>query len=1449
MRKMVLGIVAAICGWIGWAEAPSTAKWIGGGDRNNLSDPANWECLSAGGVVLRDAIPEASTTLVSIEGDTSFNCPLDTAPIWKTLTIYSVKLTADCDWRGAGDFTTLVNANATIEMAGHKLQVKVPNGSTSRRINVNDASAKGAGGEFHLYVPTGATFINNGGYGSDNVVWYSGSLKFVKDGPGTYVPHFGTVTKTTGNRFYQYTGGTVIHEGLVDLPNDPEGTNNETWYSQSKRPMFGPTGGSAGGITVDAGASFNYKGIYDIGAYYKPFVLNGGTLSCDRAPAYPNYGGITDVQLTADSNFSFTRPAHVEGPWTLNGHTLAIDLASGATLYCRAGTIRNGTVKTTGEGSLRSAYVAIVATDNVTLDIGTPLDVNQPIAALNYIARYEGLLNAGTAAFTVSGRFTPITDSFYPVTLKHGATLDLSTRTGVWSTTGEFGTMKIEEDSAITIDIGERPFVNGEQLVAWDQIPASGCAFRIVNSTGANEAPRVDDTGVYVDFGDTSIVRVAHWTGAMGNGSFDDSGNWACTNSMGQGIIGVPGSEAVVYIRTVNFDLLNPAVLRAKLESYQAFYFDATLSLTKDCDWRGLDSDFDLLAGRTIALNGHRLTVAGYEGTNTLAFAATDVGENGGTLEIEVPEGVTFVNQGYGVHGTAKLEKTGPGTMVQRKYGNTFTGGTVISGGVLKLYNDDVADSSTWSPSHSGAGVLGPHGAAITICTGAAIDINGNYDLCNYRWKFAGGTMLNSKKQMKYSWGGFGNVELETDTDFEVGVNTVLYSSTSFPFDLKGHTMKVHFNGTGNYYFSSVVMSNGTLVVEGDGTFDVYRDFNSQNLTLDLSAEPLMNGMVSVSNLIMRHVGTYYYGENKFVVNGRFTPMVDHFRSTMLKDNAILDLSHQSGTMNTVTISGSLQFDPACSNIVIDVGARELESEAQIVAWPRIPEGVTFTLVGEKVRPGSNIVLVPTGIFYDMAEDSQLVVSATWTGNGEPNNIYDPENWACRNALDKPVMNGLPGKCARVVLNGHFGNVLAGTMEQSPWQQCVVQSGMLTEDCDLRAFGNYSDFFEEGSTIDLRGHRLFVIAPAGVLTKKYIFTDTSTDPEHPGQLHLQVPSGVTFTNGGTTMSGNLQFVKEGEGTMVPSLFKLDYYGGNVVAAGGIRLVNDTTADSTVYALGQNKNPNPLGRYNSAPVRIDSGAWVDVNGVYDTSLQCWQLNGGTVSSSKAMTKSSWGGFGNITLASNSTVNVGANFFINGNVDLGGNTLAVQIVSGGWFHLRSSSFKNGCLDAVSGGFLSFPAALDMRTVDLKAGAALAINGDVSVRDYYTKYNANASVGTMALNVYGTFTPNDNYFYGCTMQNGSTIDLSAKSEPWSVSSKNTKTVVTNVTFAAGAKVTVDLHGREFDFAGTNMVKVVSWGEMPPDTVRFQADPETRSRARNVIMMEDGLYVIRTSTVLIFR
>lgn len=1427
------------------ADAPATATWIGGGDRAVVTDPANWQCKDASGNVMEGAIPDASATTVSVTGETTFNFPAGQTAIWKSLSVSgTVTLAADCDWRGAGSlFGGFVAANTTLNMKGHSLYVKMPNGGSNRRINVTDDSPAGSGGQFHMEVDEGTQYGNNGGWNSDNVIWFSGSVEVVKDGKGTYVPNY--ANGATGMRYYQQTGGTRIHEGLVFLANDAEGTKNEAYYAQNNRPVFGAAGAP---ITIDADGTLDYKGIYDLHLY--KMYINGGTFTNTRMPKEPGWGSNGAIDFGADSFVNVARTAHIGGPFFLHGHTLNATIAADQTWQCRNGSAVDGTVKLAGDGVFQT-YDAIDASTNATYDVACALDIAQPIAVSNYVARYEGDSNSGTAEFRVHGTFTPVTDNFYPATMQNGSTIDLSGCSGAWSSTGTFGALKFASGALVTIDVGARSIAHGERVLAWSAVPEN-VAFRITGTAiAATESARIEADGVYYDVPDANVVAVAHWTGAGAHNDFNDPANWACTNMVGAAMSGaVPGERSSVFFGAFNFDLADAASV-AKLSTYQSVALEPPAMLTTDCDWSGLSVNDGLFAEKTINLGGHALKLTAPEGVSQQTFTVTDAEENGGSFIAYVPEGATFENTLITIGGTAAFVKDGAGVFVAHRYDQPYTGGNTVAAGTLRFFNDAVANSSTYSPNRGYAKPLGQYDLAVRVEAGAFYDINGVYDINCYPVVLRGGTMTNAKAQTQYAWGSIGNVTLEADSFIDASNSTVVFSGGNAVFNLNGHTLTAQFPMTDakpHLYMYRVAISNGTFAVTGNG----YLDFNSaaseaETATLDCDSLMILNQSITVSNYVARYAGTDTSGHGASAIHvlSSFKPLSDRFYRTVLHEGATIDLSALSAAMKTTTPIGALSYDAATSNVTVNVGARTLQADEQLIAWDAIPEGVTFTLEGDNVD-GSKICVIENGVFYDVATDSRLVVKAVWTGLAGDDDISNSANWSCVNAHENIVPNGVPGASAKVQIIGAFGASIP-TPAAMPWQSVTFGGMSLTADVDMRGLESFFTCVDTSSTIDLRGHKLYVNTPNGNPPVALTVTDSTTDASNPGELHITVPDGATFTNNRVTLSGNVKLVKEGAGVFTPQVFKLAYTGGNTVAGGTLKLYN-TTKDNSEYAFDQKNYPNPLGVYG-VPVVVEDGATFDINGVYGTNQQHFRLNGGTLANSIGQGHSGWGGLGNVTLSADSSVNVGNNLVATSPYDFGGHTFAIAIASGKVFYARCV-MQNGTLSITGAGtFQTVDIAAGAQTMNLDAATAMNVGAALTVRDYVARYEGTANAGTAALNVYGTFTPVTDNFYGCTLQNGATLDLTSKTDVWSTKGAFTSGLNT-VTFAENAVVNVALSAdRELLFDENGLAQVVAWEEEPPVSTAFKLAGPALQNKRPLLRRPGGLYLLRASMITLFR
>ena len=712
----------------------------------------------------------------------------------------------------------------------------------------------------------------------------------------------------------------------------------------------------------------------------------------------------------------------------------------------------------------------------------------------NYVARYTGTANTGTADFKVFGTFTPVADGFYPVTMQNGSVIDLSGKTGTWSSTGATGAIKFASGSVVTLDVGARSLAHGERVLAWSAVPENA-AFRITGTSIADtESARLEADGVYYDVPDADVVATAHWVGAGARSNFDDPANWVCTNMVGQLAAGaVPGDRSGVFFGVFNFDLTNAATI-AKLSTYQSVALEPPMTLTTDCDWSGLSVNDNLFAGKTINLAGHALKLTAPEGVSQQAFTVTDSATPGGRFVLDVPQGVTFENTLITIGGTVAFVKDGAGLFIPHRYGQPYTGGNTVAAGTLRLYNDAVANSATFSPIKAGYGQpLGVHRTSVYVEAGAFYDINGVYDINCYPIVLRGGTITNSKAQTQYTWGSIGNVTLEADSFIDVANPTVVFSGGTSVFTLNGYTLTAQFPASDEWrpplYMWGVVISNGTVTTTGTGYLDFHDGATlAETATFDVESCMTLNANVIVSNYVARHTSTGGGGGSAIHVLGSFKPITNLFYRTVLHEGATIDLSALSDTMKTTSPIGALSYDAAASNITINVGARTLQANEQLITWSAVPEGVTFTLVGDNVD-GSKICVIENGVFYDVAAD--LVVRALWTGLAGDDDISSPANWACVNAYSNNVPNGVPGVSAKVQINGAFGSDIA-TAADMPWQEVKFGSISLTDDMDMRGLGNFFACVDASSTIDLRGHKLYVNTPNGNPPVALTVTDSTT---------------------------------------------------------------------------------------------------------------------------------------------------------------------------------------------------------------------------------------------------------------------------------------------------------------------------------------------------------------------
>ena len=341
-------------------------------------------------------------------------------------------------------------------------------------------------------------------------------------------------------------------------------------------------------------------------------------------------------------------------------------------------------------------------------------------------------------------------------------------------------------------------------------------------------------------------------------------------------------------------------------------------------------------------------------------------------------------------------------------------------------------------------------------------------------------------------------------------------------------------------------------------------------------------------------------------------------------------------------------------------------------------------------------------------------------------------------------------------------------------------------------------------------------------------------PGTTGNLCLEVPADETFVNRNLTLSGNLTLTKEGEGSYVAARKSQSYFGGNVI--------QDGTA-TTVFS-GQNNtgwdfsNSLAYGRMGGTEFFVGAGATFETLGNYDARNFHIVLDGGTLSNLGCTMNLKWGGFGRTDVLVDSTFVLGyqTTFFqdsAQGFVDLHGNTFTFQM-NGQNLYPYSTVFTNGTVRLEGNGQLVVTDADDWHTVDLVTDGPLSMGAAVQIHDYTSSSTNRNHAGSAALNVYGTFTPLTDNFYGCTLQDGATLCLTNRTTTFSATTAFSPSRPA-VSFAPEATITIDVRGRTFA-AGD---KVIAWTTPPSATTVFQWDEASAATAtEQPLVAFDGLY-----------
>jgi len=901
-------------------------------------------------------------------------------------------------------------------------------------------------------------------------------------------------------------------------------------------------------------------------------------------------------------------------------------------------------------------------------------------------------------------------------------------------------------------------------------------------------------------------------------------------------------------------------------------YIEGNVTLDADADWtsRGILRIDDYA---TIDLNGHSLTIAGSYGTGTITNSSATLGE----VHFVIPDR-NVQTCSLAILGNVKVFKDGGGTLSLLRAGQTFTGGVVVDGGTAKAGASCPENGSYW----------GAEGGTITVNANATFEFNGNSYFYYKDFVLNGGTLANHASGMS-STDGIGNVTLVADSSLDLGAYVLTYFSSPNPatFNLDGHKLTVNAGAGGQFNVAFPIVA-GTVKYETGGYLAVPAGATAGSTSFDLEmtgAAFLLEGTLSVSNYLASYTQRWNHGSYQVKVYGTFTPAgvdengLEYFHGCEMQTGSTIDLSAKTATWDTTATgwNGTGDADGARTvtfadhaTVTLDLHGRTLVKGEKIVNWSAAPANLTtltFALDAATAEAGEELVVTDSGIYY--AADEGTVAHAYWTGAID-NDVTKPGNWACTNFMGGAVADAVPGASAAVHVSGEVGFQIPAS-QPIAYDSIVFNNVVLTNDCDWSGLADWAIAANSGDTVDLGSvdlnGRTLRLATYATATDGHVYdfvtlAVTNSAAGDPGELHISVPDADTYLEcSGFALSGNVKLVKDGVGWLAMTRANQTFTGGVLIAEGTGYAPYTNFPESNLYW-------GPLG----GTITVNADAAFDVRGNNDFYTKDFILNGGTLANTANM-KANMGGFGNVTLAADSIFMTAKNIFTYFNVpdgtpakiDLGGHTLTNSLVYGAQMYIPLS-VENGTMVArnltteSNGGYVRLDSGTSGGSATFNLvmeTAALLLDGTLSVGNYVARYTDGYNHGSAAIKVYGTFTPDavragGDAFHGCEMQDGSFIDLSAKSAGWSNVAKGwsgTGNADGNrtITFADGATVGILLGGRNVK----SEEKIIDWSAAVPANragLTFFGQ-FADGRRTNLKIKDDGLYAPKKGMTIIVR
>ncbi|ELD6945870.1 autotransporter-associated beta strand repeat-containing protein [Salmonella enterica] len=1098
-------------------------------------------------------------------------------------------------------------------------------------------------------VTDNATLELNTGGTFDNVI--SGSGQVVKSGDDALT--------LSGNN--SYTGGTLISDGTLVASNvealgSGDVTNDAVLELNTGGDFDNAISGS-GQVVKSGDETLTLSGA---NSYTGGTLISGGTLIASNVEALGTGDVTNNATLELNTSGDFDNAISGSGKVEKSGDG-ALTL-SGSNTYTGGTTISGGT--------LIATHVNALGTGAIDNRASLLLDASGQFAVTDLTTESGGNTEIGAGSTLQATTLTQKSDSTLTINLNSNTVdpvIHAASQVSLAGTLDITGVGDVlDSDPASTDDLDTFTLIASDKTIAGDfeKLTVAGMDADLADFITVDG--RIDDTGKQYE-----LTTALTWYADRDDAVTDAHGTFNLTNA--------DGSFAVNTV----------------LENV-----DATLDPASTTGWDG--TSLIKQGAGTLILNAENTYTGGTtinDGTliasNVEALGTGDVTDNA-TLELNT--GGTFDNV---ISGSGQVVKSGDDTLTLSG-SNTYTGGTIISGGTLVASNvealgtGDVTDNAVLELNTGGDFTNNIGGTGRVEKSGdETLTLSGSNT-------YTGGTTINDGTLIATSVDALGSgdvtdnavLELNTGGDFinNIGGTGRVEKSGDDTLTLSGS----------NTYTGGTTISGGTLVasnVEALGTGDV-----TDNATLALNAGGDFTNNISGSGQVVKSgddtltlSGSNTYTGGTLISGGTLVASnVEALGTGDVTDNAVLELNTGGDFDNAISGSGQVV---------------KSSDETLTLSGTNTYTGGTTISGGTLVA--SNVDALGTG---DVTDNATLELN---TG-GTFDNVISGSGQVVKSGDKTLTLSGANSYTGGTTIND--GTLVASNVE-------ALGSGDVTNDAvlELNTGGDFTNNISGSGQVVKSGDDVLTLSGAnsysgGTTISGGTLIATSVDALGSGDVTdnavLELNTGGTFDN---AISGSGQVVKSGDKTLTLS--------GSNTYTGGTTINDGTLVATSVDALGSGDIDN----YASLQLNA-SGQFVTANlTTHDNATTA--IGAGSALRANTLTQEANGTLAVHLTDSNSGAIVTAD-----RANLGG-TLDITGIGNVTKSWTRDAYTYTLIDtdsAIDSDFAQFTVAgMDAKQVDF-----LTVDGRVNADDD-TRYDVTASLSwyadsdNAATDAHGTFT----------------------------------------------------------------------------------------------------------------